>query len=108
MKTSQDENLIAILCWIVVMSLIAVYVWNEQKPKRMASTSSCIECLRQLAGAKDQWAIENQKSGTDTPTFADLTSIRKLPVCPQGGVYTLHSVAEDPTCSFGNPRGHTL
>jgi len=69
----------------------------------------CINNLKQLDGAKEQWALEMKKKPQDSATFADLIGadkyIRNMPVCPAGGQYTLHSIAEVPTC---NMPGHQL
>jgi hypothetical protein len=79
---------------------------------RMALTQNqpqlnCINNLRQLDGAKQQWALENKKPATAMPTPADITPYLKdgMPVCPDGGSYTLHALAQVPTCSF---QGHAL
>jgi hypothetical protein len=39
--------------------------------------NSCINNLRGLDGAKQQWAIEDHKTTNDVPTMADLTPNRK-------------------------------
>lgn len=71
--------------------------------------NACINNLRQLDGAKEQWALENRKTVGALPTEADLIGekafIRQKPVCPQGGVYTLGPIGAKPTCSI---PGHQL
>jgi RNA polymerase sigma factor (sigma-70 family) len=71
---------------------------------------SCIENLREIDSAKQQWALEQRKQITDTPTWKDLVPYIGhggfvLPICPDGGNYTIGSVGEKPTCS--NPK-HVL
>ena len=69
----------------------------------MARMNSCINNLQQINGAKHQWALENHKLQTDIPTETDLKKIylaRGFPKCPDGGIYTIKSVGEDPTCSI--------
>lgn len=74
-----------------------------------AQKRTCIANLKQLDGSKQQWAIDNKKTGRDVPTGADLIGpqlyLRLAPVCPLGGRYTIMSVAENPTCSH---PGHQL
>ena len=68
-----------------------------------ASANSCINNLRIIEGAKDQWALENKKGTGNTVTAQDLQPYLKnnaLPACPQGGVYTLNTVGAPPTCSI--------
>jgi hypothetical protein len=70
--------------------------------------NTCINNLRLIDHAKQQWAVAGNKADTDTPTMADLVRYFKngrLPACPQGGTYTIRSVGEAPTCS---KPGHVL
>ena len=72
-------------------------------------TRTCIANLRQIDGAKQQWAIDNKLTGRDVPRPEDLYGIplylRVQPSCPLGGRYTIKSVAANPTCSH---PGHQL
>ena len=69
--------------------------------------NACINQLRQMDGAKQQWALENRKSAADTPTDKDIAPYLRngIPKCPAGGIYTINTVAVAPTCSI---RGHAL
>ena len=69
---------------------------------------ACINQLRQLDGAKQQWALENKKAANATPNERDIAVYLAggaYPKCPAGGVYVLNTVALPPTCSI---RGHQL
>ena len=71
-------------------------------------SNACINNLRQLDGAKQQWALENRKPENATPTVQDVLAYIKdgaFPKCPSGGVYLLNAVQAHPTCSA---QGHTL
>ena len=73
-----------------------------------ANIAACINNLRLLDGAKQQWALEAQKPPGTLLTPANLTPYMKsnaLPVCPAGGVYTLNPVGLAPIC---NIPGHAL
>jgi hypothetical protein len=67
----------------------------------------CINQLRQLDGAKQQWALENRKAASDIPTEKDISAYLKdgIPKCPAGGSYTINAVELVPTCSI---PGHAL
>jgi hypothetical protein len=69
----------------------------------------CINNLRQLDGAKEQWALELKKTPEDIPADSDLFGpeqyVKVKPVCPLNGVYTLKAVKDKPTCSVA---GHSL
>jgi hypothetical protein len=69
---------------------------------------ACINNLRQLDAAKQQWALENKKTEKDTPTEAELRPYflrSEIPKCPAGGVYSPNTVETAPTCSV---PGHQL
>lgn len=76
-------------------------------PDATAAQNMCINNLRHLDGAKQQWALENQKPATAVPTMADLAPYlrNQVPACPSGGAYTVNSVGTSPSC---NQPGHAL
>ena len=82
-------------------------IHDEDKRVKM-----CVANLVQLDSAKQQWALEQRKTASDTPTISDLLPYFGgrsdglfMPVCPDGGTYTIGTVGEKPTCS--NPK-HAL
>jgi hypothetical protein len=78
------------------------------KAKQKAQNISCINNLRMIDSAKQQWALEMHKRNTDTPTAQDIAPYLpggKLPACPEGGTYTIGAVGVKPTCSI---PGHVL
>jgi hypothetical protein len=95
----------------VVGGVAAIAVPNFVQARTTAQKNGCINNLRKIESAKQQWALENKKQSTDTPAMSDLQTYLapgpdgKMPVCAQGGVYTVGSVGEKPTCSI---PGHEL
>jgi hypothetical protein len=83
----------------------------QAEAQKVQSDNACINNLRLIDAAKQQWALENKKQSTDTPTLDDLRPYigrgpkGELPTCPDGGTYTVGTVGEKPTCS--NPA-HVL
>ena len=73
--------------------------------------NSCINLLRQIDAAKNQWALENGKTGDAIPTERDIAPYIKLdadgniPKCPAGGTRTINAANVSPTCSIA---GHVL
>ena len=70
--------------------------------------NACINNLRQIDGAKQQWALEKNKPADAAPTAQDLLPYLKdgvFPSCPGGGLYSINTVGELPTCSI---PGHAL
>jgi len=79
------------------------------KAKETSARNACINNLRMIQGAKQQWALENNKTSSDVPGWDDIQPYlgrgKAIPVCPKGGGYSLGAVGELPTCSI---PGHTL
>jgi hypothetical protein len=68
----------------------------------------CNENLRQLDLAKQEWALDRNKSQDAIPAERDLLPYLKngvAPACPGGGIYLINSVSEFPVCSL---PGHGL
>ena len=85
---------------------------NQPAPPQVATTpaaaNACINNLRQIDAAKQQWALENNKTAEATPTEADLKIYIKgnaLPTCPTNGKYTIGNAGIYPICSIA---GHAL
>jgi hypothetical protein len=78
---------------------------SQAEAKQMQNANACINNLRLIDAAKQQWALEYKKQNTDTPALEDLRPYigrgpnGELPTCPDGGVYTIGTVGEKPTCS---------
>ncbi|HIL70538.1 MAG TPA: hypothetical protein EYG38_11900 [Verrucomicrobia bacterium] len=73
---------------------------------------SCLANLKQMDGAKEQWALENKKPA-GSPVVGHESEITKflrggdLPLCPDGGKYSLEPIGANPECSLDLPN-HTL
>ena len=74
-----------------------------------AYANECINHLRQIDAAVNQFALEQgKKSGdpinfpTDLKPYIRLDQNGNIPGCPLGGVYTLKRVGDMPTCSLGD------
>jgi TolA-binding protein len=74
----------------------------------ISERNKCINNLRQIDAAKNQWALENNKTTGAIPVEEDLLPYLQngvFPVCPSGGTYTIGAVGVSPTCSV---PGHVL
>jgi chromosome segregation ATPase len=81
---------------------------TEQPAAVAAQLNTCINNLRQIDAAKQEWALENDKTADAIPTALDLLPYLKdgiFPMCPAGGTYTINAVGVLPTCSI---PGHVL
>jgi hypothetical protein len=88
--------------------LSAVAIPNFVKARESAQRNTCIANLREIAAAKQKWALENNKSEADTPMRSDLLAYFKgsqFPNCPAQGKYTMNPIGTPPECSVS---GHQL
>jgi type II secretory pathway pseudopilin PulG len=88
--------------------LAAIAIPNFVKARNTAQMIHCIDNLRQIDSAKQQWALEHTKAETDTPTQSDITVYLKngqWPICLAGGSYSINAVNKEPACSI---PGHQL
>ncbi len=88
--------------------LAAIAIPNFVKARQTAQQNACINNLRIIQSAKQEWALENQKPSDATPTENDLTPYlpnHLMPHCPAGGTYTIGNVTNPPTCTI---PGHQL
>ena len=105
-------TLVEIMIVVAIIGLLAaIAIPNFVKARTTAQTNACINNLRQMDGAIQQWALEN-KGAAGAPVsienikpYIKLTSNQELPPCPAGGTYTVTTVDTQPTCSV---EGHKL
>src|SRR5215831_18295092 len=100
MKDKRERIAAALTFVIASLILVAFAVPNWSGRRHLSPLNSCINNLRQIDGATQTWAIENQKDTNGVPTWNDITPYMKChPKCPSGGTYTLGSISRMPTCS---------
>jgi competence protein ComGC len=88
--------------------MVAIAIPNFVKARETAQMNACINNLRMIDAAKQEWALENNKPSTDMPTQADLTQLKnnryfkngQFPTCPAGGTYTIGAGSNAPVCSI--------
>ncbi len=62
----------------------------------------CVNQLRQIDSAKEQWAMATMKADGAMPDLAGVNEYIKgnrTPVCPAGGTYNYLPIGQDPVCS---------
>jgi type II secretory pathway pseudopilin PulG len=92
----------------IIGLLAAIAIPNFVRARDTAQKNSCINNLRQIDAAKQQWALENKQNDTSSPSSDDVRNYLKdnlYPHCPSSGTYTINNVNTDPTCSVA---GHVL
>jgi prepilin-type N-terminal cleavage/methylation domain-containing protein len=113
-------TLIEIMIVVAIIGLLAaIAIPNFVHARTTAQQNACINNLRQIDGAKQEWALENKQVATATPTAANLQpymgrgSNGSLPVCPLDSAssfatsYTPNNIQTAPVCQI-SPTNHFL
>jgi hypothetical protein len=74
---------------------------NAKWTHGVKAAQPCCNNLRQIEGAKDQWAIENQaKTGTPVTLENIMPYLKGTPRCNvTNGQYTVGKIGEEPGCT---------
>ena len=111
-------TLVEIMIVVAIIGLLAaIAIPNFVKARATSQANACINNLRQIDAAANQFALEQHKTTGGAISYPnDLTPYIKLnvasaiPGCPAGGTYADATVGTAPTCSLGNTvtPGHFL
>jgi hypothetical protein len=110
-STAGSKQMVAGLMMVPVgMAGIAagVAIPSFMKARTMSQGNACINNLRQIEAAKEQWALATKKAQGDAVVESEIVEYikgAKLPRCPQGGTYDLKVIGENAKCSV---PGHEM
>jgi prepilin-type N-terminal cleavage/methylation domain-containing protein len=113
-------TLVEIMIVVAIIGLLAaIAIPNFVRARTTAQQNACINNLRQIDGAKQQWALEQKVGATASPVASDIQPYMgrgvtgTLPLCPSDSTktfatsYVINNVQTAPTCSI-NTSNHVL
>jgi prepilin-type N-terminal cleavage/methylation domain-containing protein len=108
-------TLVEIMIVVAIIGLLAaIAIPNFVKARTTSQKNACINNLRQIDGAIQQYALENKKNAADPVGEANVTPYLKNSVtCPAGGTtfadsYTISDCQTAPTCRKVTDGSHVL
>lgn len=107
-------TLVEIMIVVAIIGLLAaIAIPNFVRARTTAQQNACINNLRQIDSAKQQWALETRQATNATPQQTDIdpylgrSGSATNVLCPSGGQtatfsssYTINSVSQAPVCNI--------
>ena len=80
-------TLVEIMIVVAIIGLLAaIAIPNFIKARTTSQMNACINNLRQIDGAEQQWALETKQAAAAVPAYTDISSyMRNSVICPSGG-----------------------
>ena len=109
-------TLVEIMIVVAIIGLLAaIAIPNFVRARTTSQQNACINNLRQIDGAKQQWALETKQATNATPVYTDISPYLKNAVsCPAAGTvttfsgsYTPNDVQTPPACKI-LPATHVM
>ena len=103
-------TLVEIMIVVAIIGLLAaIAIPNFVKARATSQMNACVNNLRQIDAAANEFALERGKKTGDTITmntdltpYIKLNSASSIPPCPAQGTYGLSAVGNTPTCTLSS------
>ncbi len=118
MKTNRMKaagfTLVEIMIVVAIIGMLAtIAIPNYARARDEARKQTCINNLRQIESAMQQWALETRKDSDQAVSYSDISVyLKNVVACPAGGrsfedSYSITTVDVRPTC-LRKPDKHLL
>jgi prepilin-type N-terminal cleavage/methylation domain-containing protein len=98
-------TLVEIMIVVAIIGLLAaIAIPNFVRARGTSQMNACINNLRHIDGAIQQWALEYKKSANSPVAYADISDyLKNSVICPSGGTtfdnsYTIVDPSTAPAC----------
>lgn len=102
LRLRNGFTLVEIMIVVAIIGLLAaIAIPNFVRARTTAQQNACINNMRQIHYAKENWGLENNMTGSDTPDSSQVAVYIRggFPSCPTGGTYTINNIDTPPSCS---------
>ena len=114
LKTNRKSGftLVEIMIVVAIIGLLAaIAIPNFVRARQTSQTNACINNLRIIDAAKQQWALEKGQQTSATPAATDIEPYlgragTAMPNEPLNGTYSINALSVVPNCSLA-PLGGT-
>jgi prepilin-type N-terminal cleavage/methylation domain-containing protein len=121
MRRKKGFTLVEIMIVVAIIGLLAaIAIPSFLKARTTSQKNACINNLRQIDAAKEQWALETNQPATATPVAGDIDDYIKYSAsleadvyCPADSAqafsssYTINALGTNPACQI-DVTNHTL
>lgn len=88
-------EIMIVVALIGLLATIATPTWV--RARTTSQTNTCLNNLRQVEAAKQQWALETKQATNATPLYSDISGYLKNSVsCPAAGTDTTFAGSYEP------------